>query len=547
MDFSYSKRILSVFMIMFCFFNVFSQTAEDSEARKEIDELITHGTSLFESQKYGEAINSFMEATSLGEKEDFPSLTCLAYYNLGVVYFHISETAEAIANFRKAYEICKQYNLGPIREVEIVAGIAGVHFELEEYGKSKQLLKEALKIAKNNNDSIMLAHIWENMALISNKTHDFDSTMLYLNEARRFISNDEPLKMRIKEIEADRYRMTGDNENAYLILREMFESPQSDISDNIYVSFLDILSRTGRFDEAIKMEDSISSKISLPYKANFFNIMSGIYSERGLYKKALAYKDSSAFYKDKIAQINNQRQIENSNVKFDILKYQMESDRKVLEMRSKVRLWIIISLIFFILLIVALAVTAYIRYKSKNDRAFLNLQLEKEQNEKRIAQEKMEETEKFAKYRQEMLKRNIEQKNRELEAHLMFMNSRNDLLENLTNYINQDNALTELPAVKKLLQYIKRLQNSNEKDKENFLLNHEAADPEFTGKLLKIHPELLQSDVKFLSYIRMNLSSKEISNILNITPDSCKRRKIRISKKLNLATSSDLYPYLVNL
>lgn len=547
MDLIRFLRILLVVIFSGSCLVLIAQDSENIEPKDKINKLINLGSSLYESHKYGLAINSFMEALDLAEKENLPSFSCLAYYNLGVIYFQISETGEAIANFRKAYEICKKNDLGPFREVEIMAGIAGVYFEQEEYKKSKDLLRKALKIAEESKDSLMLVEMGINMALISNKTNELDSTDFYLNQAKKYFFDKDEFITRAGEIEAERSKLTGNYENTYLILKNIIDTYPDAVSENALISYLDILRLTKRYDEAIEWEELISPVIGLPYKVNLYNVMSDLYAERGDYKTALDLKDSAVLYKDSIAKINNRRLVEASNVRLDSLRYQMESDNKVLEAESKIRLWIIVSLVFFILLIITIMTTAYIRNKSKHQQQLLNLRLEKEQNEKKIIQEKKEEIEKFALYRQEMLKKDIEQKNRELEAHLMFINSRNDLLVNLINYINKDSSLTGIPAVKNLLQFIYRLQNNNEKDKEEFLLNHEAADPEFSNKLLLKHPDLLQSDIKFLSYIRMNLNSKEISTILNITPDSCKRRKIRVSKKLNLASSSELYGYILKI
>ena len=40
---------------------------------------------------------------------------------------------------------------------------------------------------------------------------------------------------------------------------------------------------------------------------------------------------------------------------------------------------------------------------------------------------------------------------------------------------------------------------------------------------------------------------KEIASLLNINPESCKRRKIRLSKKLGLDTSANLYSYIARI
>ena len=44
----------------------------------------------------------------------------------------------------------------------------------------------------------------------------------------------------------------------------------------------------------------------------------------------------------------------------------------------------------------------------------------------------------------------------------------------------------------------------------------------------------------------MNLSNKDIASLLNITPESCKRRRQRIAKKMELDTSAQLFDFILN-
>jgi len=55
------------------------------------------------------------------------------------------------------------------------------------------------------------------------------------------------------------------------------------------------------------------------------------------------------------------------------------------------------------------------------------------------------------------------------------------------------------------------------------------------------------NDIRFLSYLYMNLSIKEISSLLNITPDACRKRKERIAKKMGLQETAELFPYLSHI
>lgn len=70
---------------------------------------------------------------------------------------------------------------------------------------------------------------------------------------------------------------------------------------------------------------------------------------------------------------------------------------------------------------------------------------------------------------------------------------------------------------------------------------------EFFIKLDLVHPGLTEYEQKLIALIRMNLSIKQIAIIKNITPQSVKIAKNRLSKKLELEPGSNIYDYLMSL
>jgi len=63
---------------------------------------------------------------------------------------------------------------------------------------------------------------------------------------------------------------------------------------------------------------------------------------------------------------------------------------------------------------------------------------------------------------------------------------------------------------------------------------------------LKIRfPDLSSTDLKLCAYLRLNLSSKEIAQLMNISLKGVEISRYRIRKKLNLATEINLYDFLI--
>ncbi len=73
---------------------------------------------------------------------------------------------------------------------------------------------------------------------------------------------------------------------------------------------------------------------------------------------------------------------------------------------------------------------------------------------------------------------------------------------------------------------------------------YSTANPSFLASLQKKHPQLTAHDMRLVSLIRLNLNSNEIAVLFNIAPDSVRKSRYRLAKKLDLEGEKDLYSYL---
>ena len=67
---------------------------------------------------------------------------------------------------------------------------------------------------------------------------------------------------------------------------------------------------------------------------------------------------------------------------------------------------------------------------------------------------------------------------------------------------------------------------------------------QFTSKLKELYPTLTQGELHLSSLLRLKLSTKEIANIKNVSPDSVKVLRYRLRKKFNLSTTTSLPEFL---
>jgi DNA-binding CsgD family transcriptional regulator len=82
---------------------------------------------------------------------------------------------------------------------------------------------------------------------------------------------------------------------------------------------------------------------------------------------------------------------------------------------------------------------------------------------------------------------------------------------------------------------------------ESFFSNFEKLYPDFKTSLNKITSNLTANELKLCAFLRLNLSSKEISMLLNITPESVHKARYRLRKKLALTSKEDLSIFIINI
>ena len=175
---------------------------------------------------------------------------------------------------------------------------------------------------------------------------------------------------------------------------------------------------------------------------------------------------------------------------------------------------------------------------SENRQKIAELELIEEKHNQIVLKQQLKENE-------ERLSKEIEAKNRELATKVLFQSSRNELIEEIITHLSSIlSSQWKDDMLGLTIQQLKRqLKESNEW--EGFLVYFEQINPEFLSALKRKHSDLTADEVRFLSYIYMGLSSKEIAQLSNITFAHYRKKKQRIATKMEIDTRI-LYHYLVN-
>jgi len=139
-------------------------------------------------------------------------------------------------------------------------------------------------------------------------------------------------------------------------------------------------------------------------------------------------------------------------------------------------------------------------------------------------------------------------KKKELTSKALLLARKNEFLISLDKQVKElkeDLNGPDKNAVDKLSRQI-LMDINTESDWSDFLKTFESIHPDFNKKLYQAFPEFSNNEVRMASLLKMNLSTKDIASLLNITPDAVKKTRYRMRKKMALDSDVNLTEFFMN-
>jgi AraC family chitin signaling transcriptional activator len=166
-----------------------------------------------------------------------------------------------------------------------------------------------------------------------------------------------------------------------------------------------------------------------------------------------------------------------------------------------------------------------------------------QKSHEQLALKELEASQKFMQLTNEKLKLDIESKNRELAVSTMSLIKKNEFLNSIKSELKEKDNQQDIKKVIKIID--KNLNNTD--DWKLFEEAFNNADKDFLKLIKEKHPVLTPNDLRLCAYLRLNLSSKEIAPLLNISPRSVEVKRYRLRKKMDLPHESSLTNYILEI
>ncbi|MBO9566722.1 MAG: hypothetical protein J7621_28375 [Niastella sp.] len=179
------------------------------------------------------------------------------------------------------------------------------------------------------------------------------------------------------------------------------------------------------------------------------------------------------------------------------------------------------------------------RYAKEQERLTYMHQLETEHNEKEIV-----------KLQNDRLATDVDFKNRELASATAHLVERGKVLSTIKEEFVRLQKVTMAQELPVDFSRVINILNSVEKNDhywDQFVTHFDQVYSDYLTILKARYPALSPTELKLCAYLRMNLSSKEISQLMNISVRSVEIARYRLRKKLQLETDDNLSEFLISI
>ena len=432
---------------------------------------------------YKLAIKNSLNAVRILEKVNKPIRLADALSHLADHELSLEDFSKSLEHKTKAFQIYKE-NEDKYYETVALNDIGNTYYYLNDYDKAKKYLKQGLTSANELELLDIKRNLLDNLGKTHIATGDYNEALEYLNQALE-IANDTNQDYNKTEILVNLgalYNKTNKSQKAIKVLDEAI-----------------ILARNFEDPEALK--DGLLTR-----NETYTNLKQPTLALSD-FKEYTIIKDS-LFNIEKVKQIEELRTIYETEKKEQQIQIQ-KNEIDLLNIKSKVnnqqRLLLALGLMLSLI-----AIYAFYQRNKHN----------------KLAKQKAE--------------ADLEFKTKELTTHALHLAKKNEVLNDLKEKAKIFKAETNAdPGYQMLIQTINfDLQDDN--NWENFSRYFEEVHKNFNSKAKQQFPNITTNDLRLMSLLKMNLSSKEIANILNISQDGIKKARQRLRKKMGINSNESL-------
>ncbi|KAI9459570.1 Tetratricopeptide TPR_1 repeat-containing protein [Russula earlei] len=498
---------------------------KENDKQLEVGYLELMGDFYKELYRGNKAIDYLKRAISLAITYKMKDAQADAYTNLGWVYYNINRDYPlAFENMLKANNLI-QNEIGYdhyLFSSQFLYGLGFLYYDFGNISKAKYYLLDAMKYPCTN--QVYEIRISNTLALTYENTKQYDSAVYFFQKVIRVAKNSHN--------EAWVGIATGNLGNIYFLQKKYEEAlPLLTIdyetskkngqwmsSANALATIADINVKNNHLTEAGKQLTEVlqlyNRQKDIVVLRGYYNVMVRLCKAQKNYYAALAYVDSTNALQSEIIKRNDaiifnqaEQKVELEKHLVDIKLLESEADKKML-----IKNFIIVSVILLLIIAIQFLFRLYLKRKE-----YLRV---------------------------------IDNAKMQLNNYLESIKEKNELIEQFKEEIEHLNSLPEYVLQKEkeeLTDKLKKYTILTENHWNEFRHLLDKVHNGFFEKLKLRYPNLTQAETRLLALMKLNLSRKEIAEMLGVSIDTVRKTRQRIQHKIELPEDQQLEDIVVKL
>ncbi|SNR17474.1 tetratricopeptide repeat protein [Tenacibaculum jejuense] len=475
-----------------------------NDYKRTAKELNALGINYTIKSDYVNSLDTYQKALNLLKNKNDPKATLNIYNNIAAIYSYFDKPKIARSFYLKSIDILDQYPQSinaryhklSLRYINLA-----ITYKNEDDKKAFQYLKKALTFLRKSS--------------INQREKIFVESLISIQEGAIYLGINK-LKT-AKKLLLDNLIFIEEYDDSFITCEAYY------FVGLLYQALHEYDKSKSYFIKAIELSDQIKDiRLKSKILLNLAELCESN-QESGMafkyFKKGIKLKDSIFGTKNswEISQLN-------SNFKTKLNQKQLVINEKELKITS------ILNWIYYISSVLVLGIVLLYFNKQKSKHKLEKKRIENREEDMKL---KLSET-----------KDVLELKNKELTTLLLQALENEEFVKKINTNLVQ--IKTEIP--KKYHSILEKLnftiQNNSKCKWKEFKATFEQVNQNFYSKLKESYPDLTPSELKLCSLLKLNLSTKDISNLMGISYDSVKMGRYRVRKKLKLSREVNLVGFI---
>jgi len=477
---------------------------------------------------YPEASSIYEEAIGYFEELGNKSQIAAVYNNLGIVLKYMGQPEKALESHQNSLRLKEELGQTGFPIAASTMNIGVIHSELENYELSNEYYRKAEAICIEKDDQWRLSMVRSNIAINLEKEGKHEEALEYYTKSLPFF-----IEGGYKIEEAKQYNLIGalyfdlDSlsqaqhyfSKAQMLGKEIGELQIEELGTrnvgDVYFEQKRYTAALSNFNKALALSEKAGTETR---RVTTYLRLAKTHAALGNFRQAHDFRKQHFDKYDEVYKQENIDKLNELEVKYQTEKKQQqiaqqEIEIDLLEQKEKTANLQKLALgggLGLSLLALGFGFYGYHQRMKSN-------QLAKEKVEAELAFKK-----------------------KELVTHALHLAKKNEVLESIKQKALDQKKVSQDGASYQKLVNIINLDIHDDDSWKTFTRQFQEVHANFYSTVSKAYPNVTSGDMRLMSLIKMNLSSKEMANILNISIPGIKKARQRLRKKMELETKDSL-------